>query len=65
MILRQQESRPLEERMQPDSFALDIQKDSCCLCKVPENADGFTSPGTGGAGNEICVDPGANMGRLQ
>ena len=47
MILRQQESRPLEERMQPDSFALDIQKDSCCLCKVPENADGFTSLGTG------------------
>ncbi len=47
MILGQQESRPLEERIQPGSFALDIQKDSCCPCKVPEKADGFTSPGTG------------------
>ncbi len=45
MILGQQESRPLEERIQPGSFALDIQKDSCCPCKVPEKADGFTSPG--------------------
>uniref|UniRef100_E6QDQ4 Uncharacterized protein n=1 Tax=mine drainage metagenome TaxID=410659 RepID=E6QDQ4_9ZZZZ len=40
----------LKERIQPDSFALEIQKDSCCPCRVPEKADGFT-PGTPPGGN--------------